>query len=95
MNNIAKEIEAIQQELDQLYLKKLELAEARPSDLELHSINDEIVRLERDEENHFKILQAAASVRKPNPEKEKDWTMYPFYSHTVRSWNFAYPPDQI
>ena len=44
MNNIAKEIEVIQQELDQLHFKQLELAKARQSDLKLHSINDEIVR---------------------------------------------------
>ena len=23
-----------------------------------------------------------------------DWSEYPLYSHTLKSWNFKYPPDQ-
>jgi len=62
-------------------------------DPELQSVKDEIARLERDKDNYFKILQAAASI--PPPVEEKDWSESPFYSHTLKSWNFASPADQI
>jgi hypothetical protein len=31
----------------------------------------------------------------PPPVPEKDWSKSPFYSHTLRSWNFDYPVDQM
>ena len=62
-------------------------------DPELQAVKEEIARLERDKENYFKILQAAASV--PPPVPEKDWSKSPFYSHTLKSWNFDYPADQM
>ena len=64
-----------------------------PPDPELESVKDEIARLKRDEDNYFKILQVAASI--PPPVPEKDWSKSPFYSHTLRSWNFDYPVDQM
>jgi len=62
-------------------------------DPELQSVKDEIARLERDKDNYFKILQAAASI--PPPVEEKDWSESPFYSHTLKSLNFASPADQM
>lgn len=50
---------------------------------------DEIARLERDEEDYFKILLAAPST------PIKDWSKSSFYSHTLRAYNFDYPPDQM
>jgi hypothetical protein len=49
--------------------------------------------LEKHKDNYFKILRAAASI--PPPVPEKDWSKSPLYSHTLRSWNFDYPPDQM
>ncbi|KAJ2993949.1 hypothetical protein HDV02_001950 [Globomyces sp. JEL0801] len=62
-------------------------------DSELQFVKDEIARLERDKENYFKILQNAASI--PPPVEEKDWSKSPFYSHTLKSWKFDYPVDQM
>ncbi len=62
-------------------------------DPELQSVKEEIARLEKDKDNYFKIIQAAASI--PPPVLKKDWTKSPFYSHTLRSWNYDYPPDQM
>ena len=41
----------------------------------------------------YDILQAAASI--PPPVLEKDWSKSPFYSHTLKSWNYDYPVDQM
>ena len=62
-------------------------------DPELQSLKDEIARLERRELEYLKILQAAASI--PPPVPEKDWSKSPFYSETLKSWNFDYPVDQM
>ena len=62
-------------------------------DPELQSFKEEMARLEKDKDNYFKILQAAASI--PPPVPEKDLTKSPFYSHTLRSWKFDYPFDQL
>ena len=62
-------------------------------DPELQAVKDEIAHLERDKENYFKILQAAASI--PPPVPEKDCSESPFYSHTLKSLNFASPADQM
>ena len=62
-------------------------------DPELQAVISEITRLEKDKDNYFKILQAAASI--PPPVPEKDWSKSPFYSHTLMSWNFGYPSDQL
>ena len=99
-----EKIDKIQQELKQLSQKHLELEKAHQNqffvhrwlqgpDPELESVISEIARLEKDKDNYFKILQAAASI--PPPVPEKDWSKSPFYSHTLRSWNFDYPVDQM
>jgi len=116
MNEEKIEIKEIQQRLEQLSQKQVELAKAHqqrvksheeqktlyqhlfgqpplPPDPELESVKDEIARLKRDKENIYKILQAAASI--PPPVPEKDWSKSPFYSHTLKSWNFDYPVDQM
>jgi hypothetical protein len=97
-------IEKIQQELKELSQKQLELAKSHQRqfflyrwlqgpDPELQSVKDEIARLDRREQEYLKILQAAASI--PPPVEEKDWSKSPFYSHTLKSWNFDYPVDQM
>jgi hypothetical protein len=97
-----EKIEKIQQELKQLSQKRVELERTHQQqwpqgpespDTELQVVKEEIARLEKDEDKYFKILQAAASI--PPPVPEKDWSKSPFYSHTLRSWNFDYPPDQM
>ena len=60
---------------------------------ELEVINFEIEDLKRLELEYFKILQNAASIPRRIPEK--DWSKYPFYSPTLSSWNFKYPPDHM
>ncbi|KAL3774005.1 hypothetical protein ACHAW5_004855 [Stephanodiscus triporus] len=64
-----------------------------PPDPELQAVKEEIARLDRREQEYLKILQAAASI--PPPVPEKDWSKSPFYSHTLKSWNFDYPVDQM
>jgi hypothetical protein len=104
-------VEKIQQRLDILLQKRLELERAQQkkfilyhwleqADPELRAVNYEIAQLERRkahlerrELEYLKVLQNAASV--PLPVPEKDWTKYPFYSHTLRSFNFDYPVDQM
>ncbi len=99
-----EKIEKIQQELKQLSQKQVELSKAHQrqfflyrwlqgSDPELQSVISEIDRLERGKENYFKILQAAASI--PPPVPEKDWSKSLFYSRTLKSWNYDYPADQM
>lgn len=93
-------IEKIQQELKQLSQKQLELVKARRQqfflyrwlqqpDPELESINSEIVRLERDKENYFKILQAKA------PVDETDWSHSPFYSKNLVKLGLVTPAEQL
>jgi hypothetical protein len=62
-------------------------------DPELQSVKDEIAHLKTREVEYLKILQAAASI--PPPVEEKDWSESPFYSHTLKSLNFASPADQM
>ena len=99
-----EKIEQIQQELKQLSQKQVELSKAHQQqfflyrwfqgpDPELESVKDEITRLDRREQDIYKILQAAASF--PPPVPEKDWSKSPFFSHTLKSWNFDYPVDQM
>jgi hypothetical protein len=99
-----EKIEKIQKKLEQLSEKHLELQRTHQQqfflyrwlqqpDPELQAIKDEITRLEKDKDCYFKILQAAASI--PPPVPEKDWSKSPFYSHTLKSWNFDYPVDQM
>ena len=99
-----EKIKDIQQELKQLSQKQVELSKSHQQqfflyrwlqgpDPELQSVKEEIARLEKDKDNYFKILQAAASI--PPPVPEKDWSKSPFYSHTLKSWNFDYPVDQM
>lgn len=64
-----------------------------PPDPELESINAQIADLKEDKRRLYDIIQAAASV--PPPVPEKDWSKSPFYSHTLKSWNFDYPVDQM
>ena len=99
-----EKIEKIQQELKQLSQKQVELSKSHQQqfflyrwlqgpDPELQSVKDEITRLDRDKSRLYDILQAAASI--PPPVPEKDWSKSPFYSHTLKSWNFDYPVDQM
>ena len=62
-------------------------------DPELESVNSKIQELKEDKRRVYDILQAAASV--PPPVPEKDWSSYPFYSQTLKSLNFNYPVDQL
>lgn len=98
-----EKIEKIQQELKQLSQKRVELSKSHQQrfflyrwlqqpDPELQSVKDEI-DLKTRELEYLKILQVAASV--PPPVPEKDWSKSPFYSHTLKSWNFDYPVDQM
>ncbi|KAJ2986916.1 hypothetical protein HDV02_006458 [Globomyces sp. JEL0801] len=64
-----------------------------PPDPELESVNSKIQDLKEDKRRLYDILQAAASV--PPPIPEKDWSNSPFYSHTLKAWNFDYPVDQM
>ena len=99
-----EKIEKIQQELKQLSQKQVELQRTHQqqfflyrwlqgTDPELQAVKEEITRMEKDKDNYFKILQAAASI--PPPVPEKDWSKSPFYSHTLKSWSFDYPVDQM
>jgi hypothetical protein len=65
-----------------------------PPDPILEAINSEISHLQIRELEYIKILQAAASATTP-PVPENDWTKSPFYSHTLKSWNYNYPADQM
>lgn len=62
-------------------------------DPELQSVNSQIEDLKEQRRDYFKILQAAASI--PPPVPEMDWSKSPFYSDTLKSWNFDYPVDQM
>jgi hypothetical protein len=102
-----EKLELIEEKLDQLSTKQLELIEhhqkqpfyyrwlATP-DPKLDATNIAIARLEKDKENYFKVIQAAASVPPPPTlAPEKDWSKAPFYSKTLKTWNFDYPVDQM
>ena len=99
-----EKIKEIQQELKQLSQKQVELSKAHQQqfflsswlqgpDPELESVNSQIEDLKEQRRDYFKILQAAASI--PPPVPEKDWSKSPLYSHTLKSWNFDYPVDQM
>ena len=99
-----EKIKDIQQELKQLSQKQVELSKSHQQqfflyrwlqgpDPELQSVKGEIAHLKARELEYLKILQAAASI--PPPVPEKDWSKSPFYSHTLKSWNFDYPVDQM
>ena len=104
MSDDRKEIEKILQRLKQLSQRQMELSEAhqqqfflyrwlqRP-DPELQSVKDEIARLDKDEENYFKILQAAASISPP--VEEKDWSHVPFYWKRLTKFGLITPAEQI
>jgi len=62
-------------------------------DPELQSVKEEIEDLKEEKRRLYDILQAAASI--PPPVEEKDWSESPFYSHTLKSLNFASPADQM
>jgi hypothetical protein len=102
MNDEKEKLDKIQQRLEQLTQKQLEETHqqqfflyrwVQQPDPELRSVREEIVRLEKREEQYFKILQAAASI--PPPVPEKNWSKSRFYSHTLKSWNYDYPVDQM
>jgi hypothetical protein len=99
-----EKIEKIQQELKQLSQKQLELSKSHQQqfflyrwlqgpDPELQAVKEEIEDLKEQRRRLYDILQAAASI--PPPVPEKDWSKSPFYSHTLKSWNFDYPVDQM
>jgi hypothetical protein len=99
-----EKIKEIQQELNQLSQKQVELSKAHQQqfflyrwlqgpDPELQAVISKIEDLKEDKRRLYDILQAAASV--PPPVPEKDWSKSPFYSHTLKSWNFDYPVDQM
>ena len=59
-------------------------------DPELQSVKDEIARLDRREVEYLRILQAAASI--PPPVPEKDWSKFSLYSKTVQKLTGATTP---
>ncbi len=98
-------LEVIEEKLDQLFAKQLELVIAYqkqakayeeqktfyqklfgqpplPSDPKLEAINTQIADLKEDKRRIYDIIQAAASV--PQPEPEKDWSKSFLYSHSIR-----------
>ena len=98
------EIKEIQQELKQLSQRQVELQKTHQQqfflyrwlqgpDPELESVNSQIQDLKEQRGRLYDILQAAASI--PPPVPEVDWSKSPFYSHTLKSWNFDYPVDQM
>jgi hypothetical protein len=119
MNDDRKELKLIQEKLDQLSTKQLELVKANqqqvktyeqqktiyqqlfgqpplPPDPELEAINTQITDLKGREGEYFKVIQAATSVPPPPTlALEKDWSKAPFYSKTLKTWNFDYPVDQM
>ena len=62
-------------------------------DPEIEHINRQMDHLKDRREGYFKILQAATSI--PPSIPEIDWYSSPFYSHTLRSWNFDDPPANL
>ena len=99
-----EKIKEIQQELKQLSQKQVELSKSHQQrfflyrwlqgpDPELQAVISKIENLKEDKRRLYDILQAAASI--PPPVPEKDWSKSPFYSHTLKSWNFDYPVDQM
>jgi hypothetical protein len=99
-----EKINEIQKKLEQLSQKQVELSKSHQQqfflyrwlqgpDPELQAVKDDIAHLKIREVEYLKILQAAASI--PPPVPEKDWSKSPFYSHTLKSWNFDYPVDQM
>jgi hypothetical protein len=57
----------------------------RLSNSAMQAIDSEVARLVKDKE----------PSSAPPPVPSVDWTQYPFYSHTLTSWNLKYPPDQM
>jgi hypothetical protein len=99
-----EKIEKIRQDLKKLSQRQVELTKAHQQqfflyrwlqqpDPELQAVISEIEELKKEKREYFKILQASASI--PPPIPEKDWSKSPFYSHTLKSWNFDYPVDQM
>ena len=62
-------------------------------DPELEAVKEEIENLKEQRRRLYDILQTAASL--PPPVPEFDWSKSPFYSHTLRSYKFDYPVDQM
>ena len=96
-----EKIEKIQQELKQLSQKQVELSKAHQQqfflyrwlqgpDPELQSVKEEITHLKARELEYLKILQAAASI--PPPVPEKDWSKSLLYSKTVQKLTGATTP---
>jgi len=99
-----EKIEQIQQELKQLSQKQVELSKAHQQqfflyrwlqqpDPELQAVISEITRLEKDKDNYFKILQAAASI--PPPVPEVDWTKSPLYWKRLAKFGLITPAEQF
>jgi hypothetical protein len=99
-----EKIEKIQQELKQLSQKQVELLKSHQQqfflyrwlqgpDPELQAVISEITRLEKDKDNYFKILQAAASI--PPPVPEVDWTKSPLYWKRLANFGLITPAEQF
>jgi hypothetical protein len=92
-----EKIEKIQKELKQLSQRQVELAKSHHQQFFLYrwfqGPDPELESVKEDKRRLYDILQAAASV--PPPIPVKDWSKSPFYSHTLMSWNFDYPVDQM
>ena len=92
-----EKIKEIQQELKELSQKQVELSKAHQQQFFLsrwlQGPDPELESVKEDKRRLYDILQAAASV--PPPAPEKDWSKSPFFSHTLKSWNFDYPVDQM
>jgi len=104
MNDEKIEIKEIQKKLEQVSQKQVELEKAHQQqfflyrwlqgpDPEVLSVKEEIVRLDRDKENYFKILQAAASI--PPPVPEVDWSKSPLYWKRLAKFGLITPAEQF
>jgi hypothetical protein len=62
-------------------------------DPELQSINSRIEDLKEQRRDYMKVIQAAASV--PPPVPEKDWSKTPLYSKRLTKFGLITPADQI
>jgi len=98
---IDEKINEIQKKLEQLSKKQLDLQKTHQQqfflyrwlqgpDPELQSVKEEITHLKARELEYLKILQAAASI--PPPVPEKDWSKSPLYSKTVQKLTGATTP---
>jgi hypothetical protein len=89
-----KKVELAEQELKRkktLY-QSLFGQPALPTNPQLESVIAQIARLEKDKGRVYDVMQAAASVPKPIPEK--DWSKYPLYWNRLKELGLISPAEQ-